>query len=329
MNTIRAYADAGIQRLQQWYDPGSALWSSTNWWNAANALWVTIDYCTRIGAIIYPTIISRTFARHRPGKFLNKYYDDEGWWALTWLKAYDLTLNEHHLVAAQTIFADMETGWDNVCGGGIWWNKDRDYKNAVSNELFFTVAARLHQRAGSENERNYYLDWANRAWNWFEHSSMINYQHLINDGLRNCQNSNGTIWTYNQGIILGGLTEMYRISHDHAYLSLAEDIADATVSTMIDENGVLQDPCEINSDCGGDGPQFKGIFMRNLATLNEESKKPDYQHFMLYNAQSIIHNNSTPAYEFGLRWSGPVDHIDAARQSSALDALIVAMTLEQ
>jgi predicted alpha-1,6-mannanase (GH76 family) len=328
MNTFKTHVDVGMQTLQNWYDPIRGLWRSTNWWNAANALWVTIEYSMQCETDIYLNIISRIFKKHRHRNFLNNFYDDEGWWALSWLKAYDLVDNQHYLVMAQIIFADMETGWDDICHGGVWWSKERSYKNAVTNELFFTVAARLYQRAISENERSYYLNWAYRAWEWFANSGMINYQNLVNDGLRDCKNNDGTIWTYNQGILLGGLTEMFRITQDRSYLQVAEAVADAAISTLIDRNGILQDPCEIGSDCGADGPQFKGIFMRNLAILHEESKKEDYKQFILYNARSIVQNNCTRKHEFGLRWSGPVDRVDAARQTSTLDALIAAMVLD-
>src|ERR1039457_5719677 len=49
-------------------------------------------------------------------------------------------------------------------GGGLWWNTERKYKNASTNELFLTLAARLHQRVPGHGD---YLTWALREWEWF------------------------------------------------------------------------------------------------------------------------------------------------------------------
>lgn len=62
--------------------------------------------------------------------FINNYYDDEGWWALAWVRAFDVTGNTEYLDMAESIFADMQGGVNGTCGGGIWWSKDRKYKNA-------------------------------------------------------------------------------------------------------------------------------------------------------------------------------------------------------
>src|SRR5581483_9133810 len=113
-----------------------------------------------------PAVIAGTFDRHARGQFLNDYYDDEGWWALTWIRAYDLTGDARYLDAAKFLFKDMAAGWDDHCGGGIWWNKERRYKNAIANELFLLAAARLHQRTPDDRGPGSYLDWARREWRW-------------------------------------------------------------------------------------------------------------------------------------------------------------------
>ena len=48
---------------------------------------------------------------------------------------------------ARALFAGMAAGWDDVCGGGLWWTRGKTYKNAIPNELFLLIAGRLHQRA--------------------------------------------------------------------------------------------------------------------------------------------------------------------------------------
>jgi len=86
---------------------------------------------------------------------------------------------------------------DNVCGGGIWWNIYRNYKNAITNELYIYTAAALHNRIPGDTK---YLNQATTMWNWFKGSGMINEDNLINDGLRDdCSNNRQTTWTYNQG----------------------------------------------------------------------------------------------------------------------------------
>ncbi|HEY4383159.1 MAG TPA: glycoside hydrolase family 76 protein [Ktedonobacteraceae bacterium] len=326
MNTHTQFADAGVEALQTWFNPRTALWESTGWWNAANILWVLLDYAARRNTTLYHQVAAHIFAHHKRGNFLNEYYDDEGWWALTWIKAYDVTNDPRYLTMACTIFADMCGGWDPYCGGGIWWRKDRTYKNAIANELFFSLAASLSRHIPDPQERAPYLDWAHLAWNWFAQSGLINSSVLINDGLdANCRNNGGITWTYNQGVVLAGLVDMTTLTGNSAYLHMAEAIANATITTLVDRQGILHEPCEPN--CGNDGPQFKGIFMRNLAYLYEADHYEPYRQFILRNSAAIMQKSRSLHYHFGLNWSAPVDVADAARQSSALDALNAAMSL--
>lgn len=321
-------AALGIATLQTWYDSRTGLWRNTNWWNAANALTVLVNYSSLSGDTSYRSAVENTFKVSAPGQFLNDYYDDEGWWALAWIAAYDWTQNPDYLDMAGSIFDDMTTGWDDVCGGGIWWRKDRTYKNAIANELFLSVAAHLANRATDPAEQARYLSWAQQEWQWFAQSGMINSQNLINDGLDNsCQNNHRTTWTYNQGVILAGLVELFQQNPDWSLAQAAQDIALAAINNLTDANGILHDRCEPN--CGADGVQFKGIFVRNLMALNDSFPDNRYVRFTRANAQSIWDLDQGPDHRFGLIWSGPFDSANAAVQSSALDALVAAAEMSR
>ncbi len=309
------------QALQQWYNP-QGLWDTTGWWNAANCLEAIENAIVANNGGAYLDVLKKTFDRNCAKNFLNEFYDDEGWWALAWMRAYDLTGEARYLDMAKTIFADMQTGWDDHCDGGIWWKKERRYKNAIANELFLLVAVRLHQRTVGAAESTPYLDWALKEWRWFQHSGMINAGHLINDGLnRACENNGRTTWTYNQGVLIGGLAELYRVTGDTNCLREAVALADASIGTLVDPNGILSEPAEREHGGGRDVPQFKGIFIRYLALLYDVTRRPAYFDFLIQNAHSVWANDRDSANHFGLRWSGPVDAVDAARHSSAMMAV--------
>ena len=324
-------AAAGIVTLQTWYQPATGLYAApTGWWNAANAITVLANYEQVSGDTSYYSVLANTFtaAQGTQANFVNTYYDDDGWWALAWIDAYDVTGQEQYLSMAETIFAAMTGGWDSTCGGGLWWSTARTYKNAIPNELFLAIAAKLANRTTGTASAAY-LKWAQQEWTWFKNSGMINAQNLINDGLNSsnpsaCTNNGRTTWTYNQGAILGGLVELYRADGDTTLAPQAEAIADAAIATL-GQNGVLTEPGKVS---GGDVPQFKGIFMRNLMALYVFDQKPSYQAFAESNAKSIVTNDEGPGGEFGGVWQGPFDSGDGTRQTSALDALIAAAAMQ-
>ncbi|TKA50870.1 hypothetical protein B0A55_11442, partial [Friedmanniomyces simplex] len=261
---------------------------------------------------------------HQTNGFLNSYYDDEGWWALAWIAAYDVTGNGQYLSTAESIFEDMKAAAGTTpCDGLIWWDKNHTYVNAIANELFLDVAAHLANRGG--NRASYYLFWAKKQWASFKGSGMINNQNTINDGLNitTCQNNGGTVWSYNQGVILGGLTELSKATKDNAYITIAKQIADAAIANLT-VNGILHDSCE--PDCGADGSQFKGVFARNLQILQQASPEARYATFLQDNANSIWANDREGQDELSLIWSGPfIQPANASTQSSALDAIVGAL----
>jgi hypothetical protein len=123
------------------------------------------------------------------GDWLDGYYDDDLWWALAWISAYDVTHDERYLRLSEGIFASVAKTWPSHCfNGGIYWSLRRDYVNAIANELFFSTAAHLANR--TKKKKAHYIHWADRALKWFLGSGMINDEGTINDGLdRNCANN--------------------------------------------------------------------------------------------------------------------------------------------
>jgi predicted alpha-1,6-mannanase (GH76 family) len=322
--------------LQRWYDPASGLYRSTGWWNSANAITALANYSRVSGSRAYLPVFANTLSAAQSGPagaagFLNQYYDDEGWWALAWIDVFDLTGEPRYLQTARTIFEDMQGGWDTAtCGGGVWWSKKKRGKNAIENELFLAVAASLANREADEGARREDLAWAQREWDWFERSGMINGQHRVNDGLElidgaHCSNNGKATWTYNQGVLLGGLIELNRAAPNPALLGTASAIADAALAHLTDAKHILREPNDAHS--GADVPQFKGIFVRNLMLLNLAAPQARYRRFIRANARSLWRHDRNARDQFGFWWQGPVDQVDAARQSSGLDLLVAADSL--
>jgi Glycosyl hydrolase family 76 len=86
-------AAAGITALHQWYRLRTGLWAGTGWWNCASALTAVIRYTQLTGDDSHAGVIATTFtaAQRQHARFVNTYYDDNAWWALAWIAAFDLT----------------------------------------------------------------------------------------------------------------------------------------------------------------------------------------------------------------------------------------------
>jgi predicted alpha-1,6-mannanase (GH76 family) len=150
---------------------------------------------------------------------------------------------------------------------------------------------------------------------------------LVNDGLTaDCANNGRTTWTYNQGVIIGGLAVLYEITSDEAYLGQAETIAAAALRHLTVPPGILTEPGERETGRRDrDRPQFKGIFVRHLYELCRHRPRAGYHDFIVANATSLWRNSRNRRNQVGLAWTGPFDRADAVRQASALDVLNAAV----
>ena len=332
--TARDRAANAITAMMGFYNPGTSRFDpGPSWWLTGNSMQILLDYVQKTGQRQYLPFVEHMVAVLRApvpwwpqggGDFRTDSTDDTAWYGLAMVRLYQLTHDQQYLTIAEEDEAYIGSYWDSRCGGGVIWDIPSDsYKNAISNELYLELAASLHNVIPGDK---HYLSDALREWNWFKNSGMINSGNLINDGLTDgCVNNGQTTWTYNQGVILGGLTQLYLATHDRSYLGTAQQIADAVISSpLLSPGGILTEPCEA-SGCGSDGPAFKGIFARNLAQLDAVLPGHPYQNWLAAQADSAYSSDRNASNQYGLHWAGPFDSADIGRQDSATSLLVAVL----
>ncbi|HVX43529.1 MAG TPA: glycoside hydrolase family 76 protein [Mycobacteriales bacterium] len=338
-------ADARVAAdvLMDSYDPVKAWWPSS-WWNSAVAMQTIEDYMIRTGDRRYLGQVDNTFEKDKGvfppgvlsgdpllGDFTSRAIDDTEWWGLTWVTAYDLTGKQKYLDEAVIIANYVQDYWDpSTCGGGVWWNAEKTYKNSVTNGLYIRLTAELHNRIHGDRT---WLQRSKTAWQWFTSSGLINSSGLVNDGLTDtCQNNGQTVWSYNQGLAIGAGLELWRADHDASILSTVRRLADAgTTAPALVSDGVLTESCDaLDRTCDDNGKQFKGIFMRYLMDAADTLRDARYRNFVDRQAATISNNDRDAAGRLGERWSGATNADfpnarDWRTQASALSALIAAI----
>ncbi|HZX04933.1 glycoside hydrolase family 76 protein, partial [Kribbella sp.] len=337
--TSVARARVAADQLMSSYEPTKA-WFPSSWWNSAVALQTIGDYMQRTGDRRYLPQLDNTFEKDKGafpagylsgdqllGNFTSRAIDDSEWWGLTWVQAYDVTKNPKYLDMAVKIAEYVEGYWDpSTCGGGVWWNAERTYKNAVTNGLWIRLTAELHNRMPHDTR---WLGRAQEGWNWFTGSGMINSAGLVNDGLKdNCQSNGDTVWSYNQGLAIGAGLELWRATHDPKILPTVRRLADAAIAPGgLVTDGVLTEYCDApGRTCDDNGKQFKGIFMRYWMDLADTTHDQRYTDFVAQQAATVWNNDRDASDRLGERWSGATPNVfDWRTQASALSALLAAV----
>jgi predicted alpha-1,6-mannanase (GH76 family) len=299
------------------------------------------DYMQRTGDKSYVSQLDNTFEKDKGtfpagvlsgdpllGDFTSRAIDDSEWWGLTWVAAYDLTGNAKYLDMAVKIANYVQGYWDpGTCGGGVWWDAEKTYKNAVTNGLYVRLTAELHNRIAGDTT---WLSRSRTGWDWLTSSGLIDSSGLVNDGLTaDCRNNGGTVWSYNQGLAIGAGLELGRATHDPAVLDTVRRLADSAIASReLVSGGVLTESCDsTDRTCDDNAKQFKGVFMRYMMDLADTTHDARYQRFVDAQAASIWSSDRNAGDQLGERWSGAESAahpnvFDWRTQASALSALI-------
>ena len=193
------------------------------------------------------------------------YYDDNAWSALDLIDAYRLTGNPTDLTLAQDTFNFVLTGWDTSqtdgCPGGVFWEDvSGSQRNTTANAGNAEVGLELYQL--TENSAD--LTWAEQMYQWvntcLESPYGLYYDHVNPGG-----SVDTTMWSYNQGTMIGAGALLYEITGIQTYLTAAEDTAAAAVS-YFGTGTTLQDQ----------GPAFNAIYFRDLFVLGQIQPNTTY-----------------------------------------------------
>eukprot|EP00877_Chromochloris_zofingiensis_P014713 jgi/Chrzof1/9496/Cz04g05100.t1 len=332
-------AEAALSQLMSMYDVQSGLFDDGKavWWNQPNCMETIIDYSMITGSRQYLEVIDNTFEKNKLSGFLNDWYDDEGWWAIAWVKAYELTRDEKYLIMAQRIFQDMQTGWDDTtCNGGLLWKKNYPYKSTISNLLYMQTALMLY----SHVKDSMYLNTAQQALAWFHASGLLQPSGRVWDGIWTDDSVfNHKVYVYNQGVLVGVLIQMYKVTAQESYLQLATKVANVGLNDF-SLNGILAQDCEPN-DCNCDGTQFKGVYIRYIRQLYtvlgrqrglfSARNQWHYQQFLLRQADSIWrYARNATTNQLAVAWAGPPPTVekDVVMQVIGVDVLNAALAIQ-
>ena len=193
------------------------------------------------------------------------YYDDNAWVGLDYLQEYDLTHQQPDLARAEGIFRFVVNGWDtsttNACPGGVRWEDvANSSRNTISNAPNAEVGLEIYQATHDP----YYLTWATRMYDWVR-GCLMNSGGMYYDNLDDSGTVSTSLWSYNQGTMIGAGTLLYQITGDGTYLQQAEQTAAASMSYYSSDGNLYEQP-----------DVFNAIFFSNLFALAKVDHDPSY-----------------------------------------------------
>lgn len=195
------------------------------------------------------------------------YYDDNEWVGIELMRIYELHREAALLERAEQIVQFVMSGWQTnpklACVGGIPFsnspaNTDR---NTVTDGPAAELSVQLYRATGDAA----YLQFAEMAYEWVRRC-LLQPNQLYADHIRQHGAIDPTVWSYNQGSMIGAGTLLYQATHDGAFLYQARQTAKAalgyfTMQRLLSEN-----------------PFFVSVYLRNQMYLDSVTHDPPGAH---------------------------------------------------
>ncbi|MBV9601750.1 MAG: glycosyl hydrolase [Chloroflexi bacterium] len=210
----------------------------------------------------------------------DKYYDDNAWVSLALIQHHRMGFGTS-LRRAEQLWKFAQKGWDTDRRarilGGVFWVQQRTGAGLTNHDRgtgatagYAELGFHLHELSGSDaydgdgepEARPRSLGALNMV-NWV--ARHVDRSQTGEGPFWNVARPDGGIdrnlWSYNQGVMLGARVLQYRLTHDPAFLGLAESIARQTLATF--------------GEFTSHPPSFNAMCFQNMLMLCAESSDTD------------------------------------------------------
>ena len=196
----------------------------------------------------------------------HKFYDDNALIGFALVRGYKVTHDPAMLARAEQVFDFEKSGWDRNAAhpfpGGVFWKqsaKSHD-RNTVSTAGAAQLGLHLYLLTGKQDD----LNWAMRMYDWVN-STLRGPNGLYWDHVGLAGKIDKTLWSYNQGLMLGDGVLLSKATGNQTYLQRAQAIADKAVAYYRHGNRL-----------DTQRPIINGIFFANLLGFDQLAPKPAY-----------------------------------------------------
>ena len=224
---------------------------------------------------------------------------------------------------AKNTYTEVRDQWDNLCGGGLYWARNRNdaqlnkavYKSTITNVEQILLGVRLFKITGDRS----YLEHAIQVYDWLVGpSGLVTGDGVVMDGVRAdaCQEFTPNQHSYNAGLFLGGAALLFEATKDAKYMQTISRVFNNYEKVFV-QNNIFIDPCEVSGQppCRQNQAQFKGVAIYSLNYLYQYSSDSGIKNKIktwIETSAAAMFNICTPGYECSNFWlptsaSRPVD----------------------
>jgi uncharacterized protein YyaL (SSP411 family) len=213
----------------------------------------------------------------------NPYFDDNGWWGIAYMDAYDATKNPRWLKDAMRALTFIDKyGWDAKGGGGTWWDFTHEGKTSEPLAAGAVIAARLY----AATKKTTYLAIAKKYIAWAD----AHTQNAQQGNLYGRNATDATIMDYVEGMMISAHASLCTTTKQQRWCTRARDIAAASLNEF-----PIVAPW---------APETDVIYLRGLLDLYAKDRDPRWYAVVYANGVSARTNARDEDGLWSLGWDG-------------------------